>query len=265
MTVKCDLVLDIGNSTLGGAFFQDDALLETFHLPTRPLSPAKLQDLLKGKKIRSAMIGSDNMSAEKVARDVLHALKIEFHSIDPKKISIVLDVEKPEEVGNDRIANTYGALASHPDSNCIVIDMGTAVTFDVIGKERRFLGGAIYPGVYISAKALAEYTEKLPLVPIEKPKSCLSRSTIGNIQSGIYYGLLGTIERIVKEIKSSRFAKSKVVVIATGGLAGTQERPDSLVSAEFRLNLENDLKGIVDYFEPDLTFIGLYQIIKERK
>lgn len=192
--------------------------------------------------------------------------KIPFYEVDPEKLSLILDVEVPQEMGIDRIANCYGALSVHPDGDSIVVDMGTAVVFDVVTKGKRFLGGAIYPGVQITAQALHDYTAKLPLVEVAKPPSALSRSTIGNIQRGIYYGLVATIEKIVKEIKRTRFSQSKVNVIATGGLASNVERKvDSFLSAQFRLDLENDLKGIVDYFEPDLTFLGLHQILNEQE
>lgn len=257
-----DLVLNVGNSTLGGAFFEKDALSETFHLPSRPLSLPKFNDFIKGKKIRHALIGADNLNAGHLVKKALTEHKVPHSFVSSENLSVVLDVEKPEEVGADRIANTYGALYVHPGEDAIVIDMGTAVTFDVVSKERKFLGGAIYPGLYMSAKALKEGTDKLPLVSIEKPQGPLSRSTVGNIQSGLYYGLIGSIEKIIHVIIQSRFKSSKVAVIATGGLAS--DRPDSLVSARFRQELEHDLKGIVHYFEPDLTFIGLHQLLKEQ-
>ncbi len=257
-----DLVLNVGNSTLGGAFFENDALVETFHLPSRPLSELNFASFIKGKKIRHALVGADNLNAGHVVKKVLTEQKIPHSFVSSEKLSVVLDVEKPEEVGADRIANTYGTLYAHPGKNAIVIDMGTAVTFDVISKARKFLGGAIYPGLYMSAKALKDGTDKLPLVPIEKPRDCLSRSTVGNIQSGLYYGLIGSIEKIIHVIIQNRFKADAVVVIATGGLAS--DRPDSLVSAKFRQDLEQDLKGIVHFFEPDLTFVGLHQILKEK-
>jgi pantothenate kinase type III len=260
-----DLVLDVGNSSVGGAFFESSSLVETFHLSSRPLSKEKLIAQIKKRPVRAAMLGADNFNAGHIAKEALDELSIPYFFVDSSELSILLDVENPEEVGADRIANTYGALYTHPEANSIVIDMGTAVTFDVIAKERRFLGGAIYPGPYLSAKALSDAADKLPVVPIEKPKSCLSRSTIGNIQSGLYYGLIGTIERIVKEIKSARFSHSKVVVIATGGLTKSDLGPDSFLSAKFRMDLENDLKGLVDYFEPDLTLLGLHQMLLEKQ
>lgn len=257
-----DLLLNIGNSTLGGAFFENNVLQETFHLPSRPLSEVKFSEFVKKKKIQHALIGADNLNAGHIVKKVLSEAKVPYFLVSSENLSVILDVEKPEEVGADRIANTYGALYAHPGKNAIVIDMGTAVTFDVISKDRKFLGGAIYPGLSMSAKALKDGTDKLPLVPIEKPASCLSRSTIGNIQSGLYYGLIGSIEKIVHVMIQSRFASGDVVVIATGGLA--TDRPDSLVSAKFRMNLEEDLKGIVHHFEPELTFIGLHQMLKEK-
>ncbi len=261
---KQNLVLNIGNTTLSFAIFEQDLLIDSFCLSARPLSGQKFQEILKNRKIQYALIGSDNTLSEKIAKDVLTRLKIPFSMIQHDLLSVRLDVEKPEEVGNDRIANVYGALYCHPSTDSIVIDMGTAVTFDVIAKEGRFLGGAIFPGVYLSAKSLADYTDKLPFVAVAKPKSCLSRSTEGNIQSGIYYGLIGTVEKILNEIKSVRFSSTKVTVIATGGLAGENNEADPSLAEDFWTDLEKDLKECVDYFEPDLTFIGLNQILKEQ-
>jgi type III pantothenate kinase len=155
-------------------------------------------------------------------------------------------------------------LILHPYTDSIVIDMETALTIDIITKEKVFLGGVICPSMNLSAKALAENTDKLPLVSIDKPKTCLSKSIAENIQSGIYFGLIGTIEKIVEEIISLRFSHSDIKVIATGGLAGYSDCDDLQNNEELRNNLEKDLKVVVDYFEPDLTFIGLYQMLKEQ-
>ncbi|PIS00576.1 MAG: hypothetical protein COT84_06660 [Chlamydiae bacterium CG10_big_fil_rev_8_21_14_0_10_35_9] len=260
-----DLALDIGNSTLGGAFFQEELLIETFHLPVHPLKEKDLDPYIQNKSISQVIIGSDNIAAGLTCLRYFQAKNIPVFEVDSENLSLILDVEKPSEVGNDRIANSYGGLFAHPNTDLIIVDMGTALAFDVVARERRFLGGAIAPGLHIAAKALSEFTDKLPLVEIEKPKSCLSKSTIGNIQSGVYYGMIGTIEKIVSEIKNIHFGQGNVLVIATGSLANPAEaEADSSIFAKLRSDLEKDLKTTIDYFEPDLTFFGLHEILKEK-
>lgn len=250
-----ELVLNIGNSFLKGGFFEKEKLKATFHLPSNPLNRENLRIELKKHPISTTLVGSDNRQAEKRAVEVLEEIQVPFDQVSHEHLSIQLAVENPAEVGIDRIANVYGALTQFPGKDALIVDMGTAVTFDVVRKDRTFLGGAIYPGVNISAQALNDWTDKLPLVQMQKPPSPISNSTIGNIQSGIYYGLLGAVERIVREMKRDF---PQAFVIATGGLTATKDHP-------LGDDLQRDLKPLMDTFEPELTLLGLYQILKERK
>lgn len=243
-----ELVLNIGNSFLSGGFFLKGKRKKTFHLHSRPLDRDELLAVLEKEQISIALVGSDNFIAGKTAVQVLKSLKVPFLKVTHEHLSIKLAVEKPKEVGIDRIANTYGALVRFPGKDAIVVDMGTAVTFDVVSKERKFLGGAIYPGMRISAEALHHWTDKLPLVEAKKPPSPISPSTQGNIQSGIYWGLIGAMEKMIREMKKSF---PKAIIVATGGLAKQR-------------GLKADLKEIIDAFEPELTLTGLYEILKER-
>lgn len=250
-----ELVLNIGNSFLKGGFFEKEALKEVFHLPSNPLNRENLRTALKKNRIEKTLVGSDNREAEKRAIEVLEEMKSSFDRVTHEALSVELVVENPAEVGIDRIANAYGALAQFPGKDILVVDMGTAVTFDAVTKERKFLGGAIYPGVNISAQALNDWTDKLPLVQIQKPSSPISNSTSGNIQSGIYYGLLGAIERVTREMKKGF---PQAFLIATGGLTAAKDHP-------LGTEIQKDLKSFMDAFEPELTLLGLYQILKERK
>lgn len=265
MEKKYRLVLDAGNTSIGCALFEQEMIVETMYFSTSHFREEDLDTLLKDKEIEAALIGSVHNVTMAGLIDYFKKKDILFFELTHKDLSVILDVEEPQEVGADRIAASYGALFLHPDTDLIVVDMGTALVFNVIARERRFLGGAITIGPHVTAKALAKYTDMLPTVEITKPKSCLSRSTIGNIQSGIYYGMIGTIEKIIEEIRTIHFGQGKSLIIATGGLAGpTESEPDSSVFAKFRLSLEEDLKGIIDHFEPDLTFFGLLEILKEK-
>jgi type III pantothenate kinase len=145
----------------------------------------------------------------------------------------------PNEVGADRIVN---AVAAYHRYQCelIVIDFGTATTFDVITGKGEYLGGAITPGIGISAEALFARASKLPRVEIFKPPaSVIGKDTIGSMQSGIIFGYAGLVDGMVQRIRAERKAQSKV--IATGGLAP----------------LIQNVSATIESVEPDLTLEGL--------
>jgi len=131
---------------------------------------------------------------------------------------IALAVENPAEVGADRIANAVAAIERFPQG-AMVVDSGTAITIDVVSPDRRYLGGAIMPGMLIALEALAARTAKLPRVALEKPPSPLGRSTTTGIQSGMYYGFAGMVDRVIEEVRTGLAFAPRV--IATGGLAGS--------------------------------------------
>jgi len=152
--------------------------------------------------------------------------------------------KNPSEVGADRIVNAVGAYEEFKDA-LIVIDSGTAITFDVINKKGEYIGGAIVPGIHISADALAEKTAKLPRVPLGKPESVIGKTTINSIQSGLFYGYLSLIEGMIKRIK--REMETDCTVVITGG-----------DSAIFYRHINE-----IDHFRPYLTLFGL-KVIYEK-
>ena len=151
--------------------------------------------------------------------------------------------DNPREVGPDRIANAVGAYDLYPGAS-IVVDLGTATTFDVVSDKGEYLGGAISPGVAISLDALYSHAAALRSVELVEPRSVIGRSTVESIQSGVLYGFAaqvdGMVERIWREVGESR-------VIATGGLAG-------LIAPRTQH---------VKFVEPWLTLHGL-RIVHER-
>lgn len=249
-----DLVVDIGNFRTKCALFEGDALAEFFILPK---DATELKRRLEVRKIDRALISSVNAPVEKEVSSILDALKVPYQLLDYSKLKVVLDVEEPQAVGHDRIANVYGALFRFPQNDCIVVDIGTAVTFDLIAKEGRYLGGAIYPGLEIGAKGLAKFTDKLPEVPIARPPSALAKTTVSHIQSGLYWGLFGAIERIVSELRQTSPNPSNIKVIATGGATRIGDR---CPSDDYFLK---DLSDLVDLIDPQLTLNGLHEILKE--
>jgi len=132
------------------------------------------------------------------------------------KTGIPIRCENPKEVGADRIVNAVAAYEKVRGS-CIVVDFGTATTFDVISRQGEFLGGTITPGIQISIEALFQRTSKLPRVKVTRPKNVIGRDTISAIQSGIIYGYAGLVDGIVRRIQLEMGDEPRV--IATGGLA----------------------------------------------
>ncbi len=245
-----DLVLDLGNFRLKGAFFDGDRVVSHFRTP---YDMSELKGILSSVKSDATLISSVNREGEAKVKALFDELNLPFNLLDFSKVKVVLDVDEPEQVGHDRIANVYGALYHFPQNDCVVVDIGTAVTFDYAACNGHYLGGAIYPGVDIGAKALAQYTSLLPEVKIVKPESPIAKTTETHIQGGLYWGLLGAVERITFEMRRLAPSPSDVKVIATGGLIASVEQ------------LTQDLSDIVDLIDPALTLIGLHEIMKEKK
>jgi len=124
--------------------------------------------------------------------------------------------ENPQEVGADRIVNGVAAFEKF-GGPCVVVDLGTATTFDAISRKGEYLGGVISPGIGISARALYEHTARLPLVDIRKPAKVIGTNTVGSIQAGLFFGYLGLVDGILERLINELGADTKVV--ATGGLA----------------------------------------------
>ena len=124
--------------------------------------------------------------------------------------------ENPQEVGADRIVNGVAAFEKF-GGPCVVVDLGTATTFDAISRKGEYLGGVISPGIGISARALYEHTARLPLVDIRKPSKVIGTNTVGSIQAGLFFGYLGLVDGILERLINELGPDTKVV--ATGGLA----------------------------------------------
>ncbi len=131
---------------------------------------------------------------------------------------LTIAIENRTEIGADRIVNAVAAIERFPQG-AIIVDSGTAITVDVVSPDRCYLGGAIMPGILIALDALSARTAKLPRVALDRPSSPLGRSTAAGIQSGIYYGVAGMVDRVVEEIRTQ--IDFSPHIIATGGLAGS--------------------------------------------
>ena len=162
--------------------------------------------------------------------------------------SVTLDtralVDRPDEVGADRLVNTIAAHARYKGP-LIIVDFGTATTFDVVDSDGNYCGGVIAPGINLSLQALAMAAAKLPSVPIARTEHVIGRSTIACMQSGIYWGYIGLIEGLVQRIRDE-FA-APMAVISTGGLAP----------------LFDGATPAIDKTDPELTLWGL-RLVYER-
>ena len=132
------------------------------------------------------------------------------------KTGINIRYENPRELGSDRIANAVAAYDEY-GGPCIFIDFGTATTFGVIDADGAFLGGTICPGIKLSSEALVSGTAKLPRFELARPENVIGKTTLTNLQSGMFYGYVGLVRNIVRKIKQE--LGKEAYVVATGGMA----------------------------------------------
>ncbi len=246
------LCLDVGNSHIFGGVFEGEQLRMQFRYPsalqcTSDQLGVFFKSILRENQIDPSRIKQIAVCSVVPSLDYsLRASLIKYFSIEPfflkagVKTGLKINYKNTHEVGADRIADAIAAMRQFPDKNLIVIDLGTATTFDIISKERAYLGGVIIPGIHIAMKALNENTAKLPPVNILKPEAVIGQSTVSNIQSGLYYGHLGAMREILRVITLEQFQGETPIVIGTGGFA-------YLFEAE----------GIFNVIVPDLVLQGL--------
>lgn len=162
------------------------------------------------------------------------------------ELGIAVNVAQPGEVGADRLVNAVGAQMKY-DGPLIIIDFGTATTFDAINNDGSYEGGIIAPGINLSLESLHQAAAQLPRIAVSRPESVIAKSTVPAMQSGIYWGYIGLIEGIVQRMKEEY--GSAMTVIATGGLA----------------ELFSDGTPVIDTTDPDLTIRGLFEIFNRNR
>ncbi len=158
------------------------------------------------------------------------------------ELGIDVNVAQPGEVGADRLVNAVGAHCQY-DGPLIIIDFGTATTFDAINADGSYEGGIIAPGINLSLESLHQAAAQLPRVAVSRPEKVIAKSTVPAMQSGIYWGYIGLIEGIVQRMKDE-YGGGDMKVVATGGLAP----------------LFSDGTPAIDEIDPDLTIRGLLEI-----
>ena len=246
---------DVGNTNTVFAVFEGNRKLSEWRCSTNNLRTADeyfiwLKSLMELAKIDFKMVTAVIISS--VVPQVVFNLRVlasRYFSCRPIVVgkndcSIPIDirVDKGVMVGADRIVNSVGAFNRY-GGNLVVVDFGTATTFDVVDDDGAYIGGIIAPGVNLSMKALHEEAAALPYIDISRPKGIIGTNTVECMKSGIFWGYLSLIEGLINKIQTER--KIKVKVIATGGLA-TLFSLDTSIFDEVDLDLT--LAGLVDIY-----------------
>ena len=220
------LVVDLGNTNLVLGVFRDDELVSSWRLATARERTADeygiLARQLVGEPLHEELDGAIVASVVPPLNSAMAFMVRKYFGIDPLfvepgvKTGIAILVDNPLEVGADRIVNCAAAHHKYGGPT-VIVDFGTATTFDVVTEDAEFIGGVIAPGLNISAEALFARAARLPRVDIRRPDHVIGTSTVVNMQSGIYFGYLGLVDGILARIK--REVKGLKRVVATGGLA----------------------------------------------
>ncbi|WP_348800449.1 type III pantothenate kinase [Flavobacterium adhaerens] len=207
------LAIDIGNTRVKSAVFQDDTLLELFVFYKLELKKNIQNILINYPKVTQFVVSSVSDIEKKDFS--LFELQVKIHFVSYKdSFPFVNKYKTPETLGVDRMILAAGALLLYPNQNRLVIDVGTCLTYDFIDKSNNYLGGAISPGLQLRYNAMHNFTAKLPQLIAENPHSIIGGSTIEAMHSGVVNGLVYEIDGFIEEYKQ---LYSNFIIILTGG------------------------------------------------
>ena len=251
------LAIDIGNTNIVLGGFEGETILFIERISTNQaatdleyasdVKTALDVHNIDPKEVQGAILSSVVPSVTNTfQRAVQKYLNVSVTVVEPgMKTGLNIRYENPRELGSDRIANAV-AVSTLYGGPSIFIDFGTATTYGVVSAKAEFLGGAIGPGVRMMNRALSTGTAKLPSIELVLPPQVIGRTTVSNIQAGILYGYIGSVEKIVGQMKQE-LGGENIRVIATGGMA----------------HLVKSNSDVIDEINPDLTLTGL-RLIYER-
>lgn len=251
------LVADVGNTNMTMGVYEGEELRATFRIMTKTPRTSDeygilITQLLTSKGIDVASLEGSIIAS--VVPDVMHSLTggiVRYTKTTPLivgpgvKTGIKIVTEDPRAIGADRIVDAVAAYEKY-GGPVLVIDFGTATTYDLITEDGKFAAGITAPGIRISSEALWKQTAKLPNIEIKKPKSILAQETISSMQAGLMYGQIGQTEYIIKKVKEESGIQN-LKVVATGGLGRTI----------------SDETDTIDIYDSSLTLDGL-RIIYEK-
>ena len=244
------LAIDVGNTSIANGVFDKDNLVSTFSIDTNKNFSAEEFSYALSKKINETGLGLASINSSiisSVVPELRHTLLNSVNSLfghEPIEVShetktnMPILYDFPQDVGADRIVNAVAAYDKFGKST-IVVDFGTATTFDCISEKGEYLGGVIAPGIKISSDALTENASKLPSVRIEKPGNIIGKNTVESMQAGIFYGYVSMVDGMIRKLRESMKTDSRV--ISTGGFS-------NIISVESELIQHTDefltLKGL---------------------
>ncbi len=251
------LAVDIGNTNIVCGILKDDGIISTFRLTTENSMTSDEYGVMICNIIERRGVALTDIQAVIVASvvpQIMYSFSnaiVKYFNITPMvvgpgiKTGIRLANENPKEMGADRIADAVAAYQLY-GGPVIVVDYGTATTYDVILADGTFSVGVTAPGIISSAKTLWQNTAKLPEIEIKKPETILAKNTIESMQAGLVYGQIGQTEYIIKTIKSE-LGINDIKVVATGGLG----------------KLISESTDVIDAYDAYLTLKGLNIIYKK--
>lgn len=256
------LTIDVGNTNISLGIMEGEEVRSSFRMMTQ--TPRTSDELMMGfdsflKHSQVSIEDIDDIIISSVVPKLMHTLNsavIKCFNKEPIiigpgiKTGIELHVENPKEVGADRIVDVTAGHYLYKRS-CMIIDFGTATTFDYVSAKGVFSYTVIAPGLQIIANALTSQTAKLPEIEIQKPKSILGRNTISGMQAGVVYGYIGLVEHIIKTMKKE-LKDPDCYVVATGGLGNVIAKETNLI----------------DEYDPNIAYKGMriiYELNKKSK
>ena len=211
-------MVDISNSYAKFAFASKRQVSAPAQIATSELSSGVVSGFLARGKVRKVIVSSvvpaKNSAISRAAKTKAKVLWLNWKL----KLGVKVDYPKPQSIGADRLANA-AAIAELYGCPAIVVDFGTAVTFDIVSEHRTYVGGVIAPGLEAMTNFLYERTALLPRLSLKEPRCAVGKSTIEAMLSGVVFGYRGLVREILARIRAEQFSRKKVCVVATGGYA----------------------------------------------
>lgn len=226
------LVIDVGNTNIVFGLFKGDELIHDWRISSNKDKTSDeygtlITQILNNVQVKPVMI--EDIIISSVVPNLMYTLQnmvIKYFNREPLvvgvgvKTGINIRYDNPREVGADRIVNAVACIEKY-GGPCVIIDVGTAITFCVVDEKKNYLGGLIMPGISISAEALFTRTSKLPKIEIVRPEKVIGKTTVTSMQSGLYFGFSSMIDGIIDHIIDEMGLKGdQVKIIATGGFSG---------------------------------------------